>query len=99
MTSRPRGSALGWCDARSRPLVEDDQNGGAGVFGEEAKVVGELTTTPTTTKMAESRVMREFRKKKSHGRTEEIGALARALLFFILRVIMPGPTHTKQNSG
>jgi hypothetical protein len=48
------------------------------VFGEEAEVVGELTTTPTTAKTAESRVMRESRKMKSHGRAKEIGALAKA---------------------
>jgi hypothetical protein len=54
------------------------------VFGEEVEVVGELTTTPTTAKTAESRVMRESRKTKSHGRAGEISALARALLSFYL---------------
>jgi hypothetical protein len=36
------------------------------MFGEETEVVGKLTTTLTTAKTAESRVMREFRKTKSH---------------------------------
>jgi hypothetical protein len=54
------------------------------VFGEEVEVVGELTMMPTTAKTAESRVMRESRKTKSHGRAGEISALARALLSFYL---------------
>jgi hypothetical protein len=37
------------------------------MFGKEAEVVGELTTTPTIAKTVESRVMRESRKMKSHG--------------------------------